>query len=66
MIKAINLSKSFGMQLIFDNASFNLNRGEHAGLTGRNGHGKTTLYRLITGEEQPDSGEISIPKNYWM
>ncbi len=64
MIKIINLSKSFGKQEIFDNISFNINRGERAGLTGRNGHGKTTLFRIITGEDFPDSGEIFIPGDY--
>lgn len=64
MIKIINLSKSFGSQEIFSNVSFNVNQGERCGLVGRNGHGKTTLFRMITGEEQPDDGEISIPKNY--
>ncbi len=64
MIKISNLTKSFGERVIFDSVSFHLNRGDHAGLTGRNGHGKTTLFRIITGEDYPDSGEITIPKNY--
>lgn len=64
MIQATNLSKSFGDQKILDSISFNVNPRERIGLTGRNGHGKTTLIRMITGEEAPDSGEISIPKNY--
>jgi ATP-binding cassette subfamily F protein 3 len=59
-----NLSKSFGKQEIFDDISFNVNPGEKIGLVGRNGHGKTTLLRMIIGEEHPDSGEIIIPKNY--
>ena len=64
MIKAINLSKSFALQDLFDDVNFNLNHGERVGLVGRNGHGKTTLLRLITGDEQPDSGVLSIPKDY--
>ena len=64
MIKIINLEKAFGKQVLFDNISFNINPGEKIGLTGRNGHGKTTLIRMITGEEHIDSGEIVIPKNY--
>jgi ATP-binding cassette subfamily F protein 3 len=41
-----------------------MNAGERLGLVGRNGHGKTTLFRLILGQEEPDSGEITIPRNY--
>ncbi|MCL1865542.1 MAG: ATP-binding cassette domain-containing protein [Spirochaetes bacterium] len=64
MIKVVNLEKSFGKQTLFDDISFNINSGEKIGLTGRNGHGKTTLLRMIIGEEHIDSGEIIIPKNY--
>ena len=64
MLTITNLNKSFGGQSLFDNISFNINPGEKIGLTGRNGHGKTTLFRMIINEEHPDSGEISIPKNY--
>jgi ATP-binding cassette subfamily F protein 3 len=64
MIKVVNLNKSFGKQTLFDDISFNINPGEKIGLTGRNGHGKTTLIRMIVGEEHIDSGEIIIPKNY--
>jgi ATP-binding cassette subfamily F protein 3 len=64
MIIVNNLSKSFGSQEIFDDISFNVNPGEKIGLVGRNGHGKTTLLRMITGDDHPDSGEIVIPKNY--
>jgi ATP-binding cassette subfamily F protein 3 len=64
MVKAVNLSKSFGIQLLFDNVSFSINPKERVGLVGRNGHGKTTLFRIIIGEEQADSGEITVPRNY--
>jgi len=64
MIKIINLSKSFGARELFDDVSFNVNPGERIGLVGRNGHGKTTLLKMIIKEEFPDSGEIAIPKNY--
>jgi ATP-binding cassette, subfamily F, member 3 len=64
MIRAENLSKSYGGRTLFDQMSFSLNSRERLGLVGRNGHGKTTLFRLIAGEEQPDSGAIIFPKNY--
>jgi ATP-binding cassette, subfamily F, member 3 len=64
MIRAENISKSYGGQTLFDQLSFTLNSRERMGLVGRNGHGKTTLFRLIAGEESPDSGALIIPKNY--
>lgn len=64
MINADNLTKSFGATVLFENASFKFNRRERVGLVGRNGHGKTTLFRIIAGLDAPDSGKISIPKNY--
>ncbi len=64
MIQASNLSKAYSTQVIFDDTGFTVNAGERIGLVGRNGHGKTTLLRMITGEERPDSGVISIPNNY--
>ena len=64
MINIENLSKSFGNHILFEQAGFKLNSRERLGLVGRNGHGKTTLLRLICGEEQPDSGNIAIPRQY--
>lgn len=64
MITADNLSKAYGEQVLFTEASFRINPGERIGLVGRNGYGKTTLLRLITGEEEPDQGSISFPKHY--
>jgi ATP-binding cassette subfamily F protein 3 len=64
MIQVSNLSKAYGMQVVFDDISFVVNAGERIGLVGRNGSGKTTLLRMITGEEKPDSGSISVPNNY--
>ena len=62
MISLTRISKQYGRQLLFVDASFQLNPGETVGLVGPNGSGKTTLFRLITGEEVPDAGEISVPK----
>jgi ATP-binding cassette, subfamily F, member 3 len=64
MIQANNLDKCYGHQVIFDKAGFTLNPGERVGLVGRNGHGKTTLFKMILGQEHPDSGCISIPNGY--
>ncbi|MBN1931737.1 MAG: ATP-binding cassette domain-containing protein [Desulfobacterales bacterium] len=64
MISIENLTKSFGSQMLFEDVSFRLNHRERIGLVGRNGHGKTTLFRLITGEEPYDAGTITIPKYY--
>jgi ATPase subunit of ABC transporter with duplicated ATPase domains len=62
MICLSNLSKQYGRQVLFVDASFQLNPGEKAGLVGPNGAGKTTLFRMLTGEESPDDGEVSVPK----
>jgi len=64
MIVVDNLSKSFGKQALFDSISFKINRKERVGVVGRNGHGKTTLFRMITGEEEPDAGTITKPRKY--
>lgn len=64
MIKINQLSKSYFARELFAEVSFQMNAGERLGLVGRNGHGKTTLFRLILGQEEPDSGEITIPRNY--
>lgn len=62
MISFSNISKQYGKQLIFVEASFQLNPGEKAGLVGPNGAGKTTLFRMIVGEESPDDGDVTVPK----
>src|SRR5215467_2360339 len=62
MISLANINKQYGRQLIFVDASFQLNPGEKVGLVGPNGSGKTTLFRLIVGEEAPDEGEVTVPK----
>ena len=64
MIKINQLSKSYFARELFTDVSFQLNAGDRLGLVGRNGHGKSTLFKLILGQEEPDSGEITIPRNY--
>ena len=62
MISLANICKQYGRQLVFVDASFQLNPGEKVGLVGPNGSGKTTLFRMIVGEEAPDDGEVTVPK----
>src|SRR5271166_838039 len=62
MISLSSINKQYGRQLVFVEASFQLNPGEKVGLVGPNGAGKTTLFRMIVREESPDEGEVSVPK----
>lgn len=62
MIHFSNVTKQHGNKILFQNASFQLNPGEKAGLVGPNGAGKTTVFRLIVGESMPDVGKISKPE----
>jgi len=62
MISFSKVSKQYGRQVLFVDASFQLNPGEKVGLVGPNGSGKTTLYRMIVGEEVADEGDVSVPK----
>jgi len=60
VVEAVNLSKSFGDQLLYDKLTFRLPRGGIVGIIGPNGAGKTTLFKMISGEETPDSGELIV------
>ena len=62
MISFSNINKQYGRQLVFVDASFQLNPGEKVGMVGPNGAGKTTLFRMVVREESPDEGEVSVPK----
>ena len=64
MIQFNRITKTFGDQKLFDDLSFSINRRERVGLIGRNGHGKTTVFRMVLGDISPDAGEIVIPKRY--
>ncbi|RFT15780.1 MAG: ABC transporter, ATP-binding protein [Candidatus Saccharicenans subterraneus] len=64
MISVEELSKSFARQVLFEKISFKINPGERVGLVGKNGHGKSTLFRIIAGLEEPDEGRVVIPRNY--
>ncbi|HOP64165.1 MAG TPA: ABC-F family ATP-binding cassette domain-containing protein [Spirochaetota bacterium] len=64
MISFTGVSKSYGGQVLFDDMSLSVNRGERLGLVGRNGHGKSTLFQMALGNVEPDSGIVQVPKNY--
>ena len=63
MISFANVTKQYGRQVLFIEASFQLNPGEKVGLVGPNGAGKSTLFRMLSGEESADAGSVNIPKN---
>lgn len=64
MIKINQLTKSYFDRELFSEVTFQMNAGDRLGLVGRNGHGKSTLFKLILGQEEYDSGDIVIPRNY--
>ncbi len=64
MLSIESIAKGFGDQMLFEDASLQINPGERVGLVGRNGHGKTTLLNMIAGFDHPDEGTISCPTGY--
>ena len=64
MIQVQNICKDFGSQTLFKDASFLVSPGERVGLVGRNGCGKSTLFKIILKEDDLDGGIINVPKNY--
>jgi len=60
VIEFENVSKGFGDKLLLDNVNFSIPRGAIVGIVGPNGVGKTTLFRMIAGQEKPDGGKVSI------
>ncbi|MGA9666301.1 MAG: ATP-binding cassette domain-containing protein, partial [Gallionella sp.] len=60
VIEFNNVSKAYGDRLLIDNLSFKVPPGAIVGIIGPNGAGKSTLFKLITGKEKPDSGEVKI------
>ncbi len=62
MIAFSSVSKQYGGQVLFIEASFQINPGEKVGLVGPNGAGKSTVFRLINGDEQPDDGAVERPR----
>jgi len=66
VIEFKNVSKAFGDRLLIDDLSFKIPPGAIVGIIGPNGAGKSTLFKMITGKEKPDSGEIVIGKTVQM
>jgi ATP-binding cassette subfamily F protein 3 len=64
MIQINHLTKSYGTRILFEDLSLKLNAGNKVGFVGRNGTGKSTLFKIILGEEPYEDGEVVIPKNY--
>ena len=62
MIRLDNISKQNGHQILFIEASAVLHKGEKVGLVGPNGSGKTTIFRLVMKEEQPDGGQVAVDR----
>ncbi len=63
ILEVKNLSHGFGDRAIFDHVSFRLLKGEHIGLVGANGEGKSTFMNIITGKLMPDEGTVEWAKN---
>lgn len=61
VLRVDRLSKAFGVETLFKEVSFELRRGEKAGLIGGNGAGKTTLLRCLLGREKADDGSVLLP-----
>lgn len=64
MLQVSGLSKGYAHQNLFEDISFNIAPGEKVALTGRNGYGKTTILRILAGEETADSGSITVSKDF--
>ena len=62
MVELVNVTMQHGSQVLFLDSSLKVNPGEKVGLVGPNGSGKTTIFRLILGEERPDEGSVERPK----
>jgi ATP-binding cassette ChvD family protein len=60
VIEVKNLKKAFGDRLLFDDVTFSVPKGSIVGIIGANGMGKSTLFRILTGAEQPDGGSVEL------
>src|SRR4026208_813699 len=58
-----NIEKHFGQRVLFEDLSFTIDRGERVGLIGDNGTGKTTLFKVIAAEVQPENGTVAVARS---
>ena len=63
MLDVQNLGVSFGGEVLFENLSFRIGRGDRIGLIGKNGAGKSTFLKLLAGDNSPSVGEVTLEKN---
>ncbi|MDR2400742.1 MAG: ATP-binding cassette domain-containing protein [Deferribacteraceae bacterium] len=66
MLSLTDITKSYGSHKLFERVTFTLNSGDRFGLVGRNGHGKSTLIKIIAGMESAERGTIITPRGYSM
>src|SRR5207244_2627395 len=60
LFRLSEVTKAYGAQEVLRGVTFQLNPSEHVGLVGRNGAGKTTIFRLLTGQEETDRGDVVL------
>jgi ATP-binding cassette subfamily F protein 3 len=63
MIRMTNVSKAFGAQQVLSNVNLHIGTGERVGIVGPNGSGKSTIFSLLIGDDTPDSGTVSLPRD---
>lgn len=66
VVEAKNVRKAYGDKLLFDDLNFSIPKGAVVGIVGPNGVGKTTLFRMMTGQEKPDSGSFVVGQTVQM
>ena len=62
-LRAENLMKRFGERILFDKIDLTIAKGERIALIAKNGSGKTSLIKILVGEDEPDTGSVTIDKN---
>jgi len=63
MLQLSQVTKRYGERVLYSNGNMQVNPGDRIGLVGPNGAGKTTIFRLLTKEDTPDEGSVTVPSN---